>query len=271
MRRLILTAAALFVVLGACAPANAAFAEGNAGCDFNGACDVIVVVPRDPGSSEAPDRDKGKATSAKEPKTPSCGSFSGGIVVPPGTSVTDMQPQDRPQAGWIRTTCLVAGEPMWLWMDPGVNAESMARTLLARMQLQPITIGWTPKRAGSLGFVGVPTWLWVEEPGRLTWGPATISAGGISLTAKVESITWDMGNGDEVRCAGKGTEWQKGMGAGPSPTCGYTYVRQGTYLVTATSHWVARWSGYGRSGQIPLNLSQTRPLDVGEIQVIVNG
>ena len=60
------------------------------------------------------------------------------------------------------------------------------------------------------------------------------------------------------------------MGAGPSPTCGYTYKQQGSYDVTATAHWVARWSGYGRSGAIPLNLSQDRKLDVGEIQVIVN-
>ena len=83
-------------------------------------------------------------------------------------------------------------------------------------------------------------------------------------------MTWSMGNGDEVRCATTGTVWQRGMGAGPSPSCGYTYSRQGSYRVTATSDWVARWSGYGRSGAIPLSLSQERTLEVGEIQVIVN-
>jgi hypothetical protein len=59
------------------------------------------------------------------------------------------------------------------------------------------------------------------------------------------------------------------MGADPSPTCGYTYVKQGDYTVRATAHWVARWSGYGMSGVIPLSLSQERMLEVGEIQVIV--
>jgi hypothetical protein len=161
------------------------------------------------------------------------------------------------------------GDEMWMWLDPGVAAESLARTLLARLQLKPITIGWTPLRAAAMGIVGVPTWLWVQNPGRVTWGPATISAGGVSLTAQVESVTWDMGNGDDVRCANKGTAWARGMGADPSPTCGYTYQEQGRYTVTATAHWVARWSGYGRSGAIPLALSQERMLEVGEIQVIV--
>ena len=82
-------------------------------------------------------------------------------------------------------------------------------------------------------------------------------------------MSWSMGNGDAVTCATAGTPWRKGMGAGPSPTCGYRYTKQGTYAVTATAHWVARWSGYGRSGAIPLTLSQERTLEIGEIQVIV--
>lgn len=120
-----------------------------------------------------------------------------------------------------------------------------------------------------MGYVGVPTWLWVADPGRLTWGPASISAGGVTLTARVESMSWSMGNGSSVECATAGTAWRRGMGAGPSPTCGYLYTKQGRYVVTATAHWVARWSGYGRSGAIPLTLSQERTLEIGEIQVIV--
>lgn len=250
--------------------AGTARAEGSAGCDFHGACEVSVGTPgTSTHSSSTPE--KPKQQSSKPTKPPTCSAFSGGIAVPPGTTLGDMRPGDRPQSGWIRVTCLVAGEPMWLWMDPGVNAESMARTLLARMQLQPIAIGWTPTSPGAMGVVGVPTWLWVANAGRLTWGPASISAGGVSLTARVESVSWDMGNGDVVRCANSGTPWRRGMGADPSPTCGYTYTQQGTYRVTATTHWVARWSGFGRSGQIPLSLSQSRVLEVGEIQVVVTG
>lgn len=231
--------------------------------------DFVIDEPAPIRSTEPPTGQSKSPT--KKKVVPQCGSFSGSTVVAPlGTSSNDMLADDRPAAGSVRMTCVLNGEQMWLWMDPGVNAESIARTLLARLQLEPVKIGWTPKRVGSMGFVGVPTWLWVDEPGRVTWGPATISAAGVTLTASVESMTWAMGNGDQVRCASEGTPWRPGMGAVPSPTCGYIYTEQGTYKVTATSHWVARWSGYGRSGAIPLTLSQERTLEIGEIQVIVN-
>jgi len=251
------------VILG---PVSLARGDG-AGCDEKANECTIEVVIDDPAS---PPAGNGDGRAATKEKLPQCSAFSGGTVVVPGTPIGDIPAPDRPKPGWIRITCLSGGAPMWLWMDPGVNAEAIAKILLARLKLRPVTIGWTPKRAGAMGFVGVPTWLWVDRPGRVTWGPATISAGAVSLTARVESMTWSMGNGDQVRCATKGTVWERGMGAGPSPSCGYTYDRQGTYRVTATSHWVARWSGYGRSGAIPLSLSQERTLEVGEIQVIVN-
>ena len=72
----------------------------------------------------------------------------------------------------------------------------------------------------------MPVWLWVNDPTPTTWGPATISAGGVTLTARVQSVTWDMGDGTTLTC-GKGTEWKRGMGGNPSPTCGHTYDKQG--------------------------------------------
>ncbi len=247
------------------APTSVARA-GDPNCDDRtDECDIVIV---DPGHPSDPNPDPNPAP--KERVVPNCADLgSGGAVAPVGATLADLGLDDAAHAGWIHVTCMSGGDEMWMWMDPGQAAESIARTLLARLQLKPITIGWTPLRAGAMGIVGVPTWLWVQNPGRVTWGPATISAGGVSLTARVESVTYGMGNGDEVRCTSKGTPWAKGMGAGPSPTCGYTYLKQGDYTVRATAHWVARWSGYGRSGVIPLSLSQERMLEVGEIQVIV--
>ncbi len=236
------------------------------GCFDDGECYGEVILPGQPGgSTPGKPSDPGK----KKNPTPLCSSFSGGVVVPMGTPVSDIPAIDRPGSGWIRVNCLERGAPMWLWMDPGANAEVLARTLIDRMQLRPFAIGCTPLRQGSMGIVGVPTWLWAQDPGRLTWGPASIRAGALSLTARVLSVKWSMGNGDEVRCTSRGTPWRRGMGAAPSPTCGYTYTKQGTYRVTATAHWEARWSGYGRSGVIPFELSQSRTLDIGEIQVVV--
>lgn len=253
----------LATVVALLGPAPVASAK-DPGCDDT--TDECVIIIVDPGKPSDP------GDPAPEPKkhvTPDCADLGGGVIAPVGATLDDLGLDDAAHASWIHVTCMDRGDESWIWLDPGANAESIARTLLARLQLQPIKIGWTPVGAGGMGYVGVPTWLWVQEPSRVTWGPATIAAAGVTLTAQVESITWSMGNGDEVRCANKGTPWARGMGAGPSPTCGYVYEKQGTYRVAATAHWVARWSGYGRSGVIPLSLSQERTLEVGEIQVIV--
>ena len=160
--------------------------------------------------------------------------------------------------------------------DPAVQVspQQMARLLVARVQLKPITVGITPLAKGpnSMGLVGLPVWLWADDPSATTWGPVTITAGGMSLTARVSSVSWDMGDGAKFSC-GKGTEWKRGMvkadgSAYPSPTCGHTYSKQGTYTITATSHWVAHWSGYGESGDIPVPLSTSYRYVVAELQAI---
>jgi hypothetical protein len=253
----------LATALALLGPAPCASAK-DPGCDDStDECVIIIVDPGEPSDPGDP------AQHPKKHVTPDCADFGVGVIAPVGATLADLGLDDAAHAGWIHATCMDRGDESWIWLDPGANAESIARTLLARLQLQPIRIGWTPTAPGGMGYVGVPTWLWVDQPSRLTWGPATISAAGVTLTARVEWVAWDMGNGVEVRCGSKGTPWAKGMGADPSPTCGYTYKQQGDYTVRATAHWVARWSGYGRSGVIPLSLSQERMLEVGEIQVIV--
>ena len=239
----------------------------DAHCDDNrDRCDIVIVIPA-PDPDPDPQRDP--TQQSKKKVVPDCGDVAGGVLGPVGASLADLGQDNAAHAGWVHVTCQSQGDEWWMWLDPGVNAEAIARMLLAQLKLQPPRIGWTPTVPGGMGYVGVPTWLWVADPGRLTWGPASISAGGVSLTARVESMAWSMGNGSSVECATAGTPWRRGMGAGPSPTCGYLYTKQGTYSVTATAHWVARWSGYGRSGAIPLTLSQERTLEIGEIQVIV--
>ncbi|MFT4217427.1 MAG: hypothetical protein QM619_09635 [Micropruina sp.] len=247
-----------------------AWADGAHCNETTDTCEVQYHQEIVPDPSTPPSKDGSR--DGEKPKYPACSSFRGGSVVAlPGTALADLPVADRPEPGWARSSCLEDGTLMWVWSPPRVNVEVMARTLLARLQLRPITIGLTPKRQGSMGFVGVPNWLWVQDPARTTYGPATISAGGISLTAKVELIEWDMGNGDVVRCRNRGTEWFDGMGVKQSPTCGYVYSRQGHFVVRATAHWVARWSGYGQSGAIRLSLTATRPLEIGELQVIITG
>ena len=156
--------------------------------------------------------------------------------------------------------------------DPAVAAQ----TAVASMSLRPITIGIVPKPApGSIGLVGMPVWMWVASPAPQSWGPITrtVTAGGatVTATARVEQVRWLMGDGSLVVCIGPGTVYQDRFGESDSPTCGYTYQTQGTYTVRAQSQWLVTWSGMGQSGTIPLTLTSSTTITIGELQVVTTG
>lgn len=154
------------------------------------------------------------------------------------------------------------------------DPRELAQQAIALMQLQAIDIGIVPEdQPGRIGVIGLPTWMWAENPGEQTIGPITrtASAGGYSVTATatVSKVVWDMGDGSSVICTGPGTPYADSYGKQESPDCGYTYTRDGRYAVTATSHWTVEWSGIGQSGTIPLELSHSTNITMGEVQVIV--
>ena len=176
---------------------------------------------------------------------------------------------------------IVAGAPLYsLWSatppagpvappDPRV----LAQQAIALMRLRAINIGIVPEpRAGSVGIIGMPTWMWAQNPSLNTWGPVTKSASAgaftVTATARVDRVVWAMGDGSTVACAGSGTAYQDSFGKTSSPTCGYLYTRQGTYTVRATSYWTVRWAGVGQSGTIPMDFTQTTNITMGEAQVL---
>ncbi|HET7724364.1 MAG TPA: hypothetical protein VFK68_06970, partial [Propionibacteriaceae bacterium] len=163
---------------------------------------------------------------------------------------------------------------IWLAAPPAApDAEALARAAVTQMNLQAITIGIVPEPLpGRIGLVGLPTWMWVENPGETTMGPIsrTASTDGYSVTAtaRVTRIVWAMGDGSTVTCAGPGTRYEDRYGKNASPTCGHRYTHQGTYTVRATSYWDVTWTGLGQSGHIPLDLTSTATITMGEIQVL---
>jgi hypothetical protein len=176
---------------------------------------------------------------------------------------------------------IVAGTPMYsLWSaappagpaaapDPRV----LAQQAIALMRLRAINIGIVPEPlAGSVGIIGMPTWMWAQNPSLSTWGPVTNSASAgaftVTATATVDRVVWAMGDGSTVTCTGAGTAYQDSFGKKSSPTCGHTYTRQGTYTVRATSFWTVQWAGVGQSGTIPLNFTATTNITMGEAQVL---
>ena len=204
-----------------------------------------------------------------------------------------------------------AGDPSWQGHDPGDGAvyncyqpqtdllimvwsadpppnsgagptpREVAQLAIADMQLRAIDIGITPEPGeDSIGIVGMPVWMWAANPDSHTVGPITesASAGGITVTAtaKLQKITWDMGDGSMVTCTTPGTPYKAAYGNTKSPDCGHVYEKSsstksgGKYTVTATSDWVITWEGAGQTGTIRLNgLTRSVAIAVGEAQVLV--
>lgn len=175
------------------------------------------------------------------------------------------------------------------WSDyppPGLHVmtpRQAAMRLVRTFQVRGIDIGMAPEVNPAWGhrrgYVGVPVWLWVNNPQPLTWGPysetATIGGQTITATAQVTGVRWDMGDGHEVVCGSTGTPYSVGYGLNDSPTCGYRFDHttknqpNNRYTVTATSQWAVTWTaGTGATGTINLTTTSATDLEVNEIQSV---
>jgi hypothetical protein len=156
--------------------------------------------------------------------------------------------------------------------DPGVLAEQA----VVALQLRPIRMGMVPEdKPGYVGLVGMPVWMWVDTPDPHTYGPATNTASDgsvtVTISAKVTKTLWEMGDGKSVTCTTAGTVYKDSYQKQPSPDCGYLYSTQGTYTIRATTTWDITWTvNTGQSGTIPLTLTATRTVAIGEVQVLVH-
>jgi hypothetical protein len=234
-------------------------------------------------------------------KQPAGGSSESGSGKPPECTVKKMEPQ--PPSGsryWQgkdpKTTTLYVrscrhftqggasawfDEPVWapngtdpVVVDPAV----LAQQAVDKMLLAGPKIGMAPG-PGKTGLVGMPVWMWAGT-GPTTFGPntASASAGGVTVTAtaKVSQVSWSMGDGTTVTCAGPGSEYRSEYGKKPSPTCGHMYTRtsrgeeDGRFEVTATSTWVIDWEATGApgGGQLIETRTSQAHVAIGELQAV---
>ena len=162
----------------------------------------------------------------------------------------------------------------WIPSLPGApDPAILAQRAVDQMQLRGIDVGIVPEEGPDrVGILGMPQWMWVNQPGPKTFGPITreASAGGatVTATAKVDKVVWDMGDGTTVTCVGSGTPYEDRFDTMESPDCGHRYTKQGKYEVTATSYWTVQWEGIGQTGTIPLDFATTANIVMGEAQVI---
>lgn len=158
----------------------------------------------------------------------------------------------------------------------GVNPETLAQRAVDSMSLHPPRLGATPlPRPGATSVVGLPTWLWLQDPDSHTYGPVTSAATAgpvtVTATARVTEVVWDLGDGQVVTCSGPGTPWTPADADQTSPDCGHRYKAAGTYKITATAHWRVDWTGAGQAGVIDFELSSDRKVHVTEVEVLVTG
>jgi hypothetical protein len=176
----------------------------------------------------------------------------------------------------------VAGPTLPFWaQDPPVSSAqvvNLAARAVQSLGLVAIDIGMAPTPTSidpaSIGVVGLPNWMWVKNPLPRTYGPAVGSASDgvvtVTVTAKVDRVTWTMGDGSApIICTTAGTPYAASYGASSSPDCGREpgYQHPGTYNVEAASHWTISYtSSVGIGGSLSMSLSGTSSLTVGEYQ-----
>ncbi len=161
--------------------------------------------------------------------------------------------------------------------QPGITAGQAAAIAVARLKLPTVApgIGPSPKlNPWNMAAVGYPLWLWADGPTHV--GPISDSVAGlsVSLEADVSSLTFRMGDGHTVNCAGTGHPWTTAVEPGTkSPNCGYSYAKPSlpddTYTVAAIANWAVTWTSNGQSGVINVPVVDTTELPVGELQVLV--
>lgn len=170
----------------------------------------------------------------------------------------------------------------WLAVARGIASDAAAT-----IGIEAIDIGIVPEDIdGRVGLVGMPTWMWVENPSPETIGPMqrVVTSGPVvvTLNATMMAVGWDMGDGGHQLCPGAlapFTPYTDVAGDSPSPTCGYRYSRSSLrqpgekFEVTATSTWQVTWTATtpagATGGVIPMARSSSTSIKVGENQVLV--
>jgi hypothetical protein len=160
-------------------------------------------------------------------------------------------------ASWTQTEWIADQAPA---SAPPVDPHALALEALKSLRLPAPTGHFYP--AGT-AVVNLATWLWIDND---IWQSqsvtATAGAVSASVVATPVSVTWSMGDGGAVTCAGPGLPPAAIEAQGGSdPACSYTYLESsagqpssdgnpddGAFSVQATVAWMVSWSAQGAAG-----------------------
>lgn len=170
--------------------------------------------------------------------------------------------------------------PVYNWAPDAepIDPAAVAEEIWARLTKRGIDIGVAPyDEPDHMGYVGVGTWYWVEDPEPETIGPLgdSDSSRGFTVVAEsqVDHIEWDLGNGEELECPPDSMPFEEGKNLGHrypegSPDCGYVFTEMGVYDIAARVHWTESWTGLGQVGSREFTLESDTTIRIGENQVL---
>jgi hypothetical protein len=243
--------------------------NGDAGVDSSG----ITVTVGTPGSP-------GHPGGGGEPSTPSCG-----LVYISGADMPSLVDSST-EGYWIIDTCKInALDPTsmtWVPTTPGSSpavASVVAQKALGRAEWPTIKVTFDPSPDRLL--VRFPIWLHLSSGWQQVKASATVGGVTATVTAKPESVTWEMGDGKSLTCHSAGTSYDANLSWSANLSrrdCGYSYTSSsaaqtgGRYKTKVTVHYGVTWtSNFGGGGSLGgYDRSATTAVAVGQVQSLEN-
>ncbi|MFJ7249232.1 hypothetical protein ACIQWA_32020 [Kitasatospora sp. NPDC098652] len=157
---------------------------------------------------------------------------------------------------------------------PVIDLTVQAKLLADRMVFPTPKASLAPK---DTAVVKLPVWLWAE--GMVAPRPSSLTVPGasVTVTAQLDGMTWDFGQGMTVDCATAGTPYDPKYGDAKSPDCGYEFAvgsgtrKGGVFTGTVTAHWRAHVVITGPNAKtfdIDMPRGADLALKVAEVQVL---
>lgn len=186
---------------------------------------------------------------------------------------------------WVVDTCVLGIGPgglTWVPRTPGSTPPAAAvvvQTALSKATWPTIKVALSPPPERML--VNFPVWLHLASGWKNITATAAITGLSATVTAKPESVRWDMGDGQTVTCHTAGAAYDASL---PWATnldrrdCGYTYARSSAnhasdhFQLTITIHYGISWtSSTGGSGSLGgYDRSTTAAVAVGQLESLEN-
>ena len=186
---------------------------------------------------------------------PQAAAGAGGVPVRPGAAPADPA---APAA---------AGRPA----QPEVDIVTVIQQAVANVQLPEPVLHLGPEpdvNEWNMIAVGQPVWFWTDDPGAVD-GSTSQQGIQVSLVARPVATVIDTGDGATITCTESTPRPADSEPMATSPTCGHTWLKPGTRQVTATTTWSVDWSVLGVTGNVMMDRSTSRTLDVGELVSVV--